>query len=57
MNNLTKIALDMATQDIKFNRLTFGKRTTVAEAREIYLLCWNVAVKVYGGTYDRTQTR
>lgn len=39
MTNLTKTALSMATQDIKFNRLFFGKRTTLAEVRRIYDMC------------------
>jgi hypothetical protein len=46
MTNLTKTALSMATQDIKFNRLLFGKRTTLADVRRIYELCIAVARKV-----------
>lgn len=43
MNSLTKTALDMTTQDIKFNRLFFKQRTTLAEAREIFDMCLKVA--------------
>jgi hypothetical protein len=43
MNSLTETALDMATQDIKFNRLFFKRRTTLAEAREIFDMCLKVA--------------
>ena len=46
MNSLTKTALDMATQDIKFNRIFFGRRTTLAEVREIYDMCLKVAKMV-----------
>jgi hypothetical protein len=38
MNNLLKIALDMTTQDIKANRIFFGKYTTAAEVCEIFCL-------------------
>ena len=46
MTNLTETALSMATQDIKFNRLMFGKRTTLDDVREIFKLCVAVAKKV-----------
>jgi hypothetical protein len=43
MTNLTKTALDMATADIRANRLPFRTRTTLADAREIFLQCLRVA--------------
>jgi hypothetical protein len=42
--NLIDTALDMATQDIKFNRIFFHRRTTLPEVLRIIELCI-VAVK------------
>jgi hypothetical protein len=36
----------MTTADIRANRLPFRTRTTLADAREIYLQCLKVAKKV-----------
>jgi hypothetical protein len=46
MTNLTKTALSMTTADIRANRLPFHTRTTLADAREIFLQCLRVARRV-----------
>jgi hypothetical protein len=51
-DNLIKTALDMATQDIKANRLAFGKRTTLSEAMQIIELCLVTATKVETELYQ-----
>ena len=44
-------ALQIATMDIKANRLAFGKRTTLPEALKIIGLCLITANKVENGDY------
>lgn len=56
MNSLTETALDMTTQDIKFNRLFFGQRTTLTEAREIFDMCLKVA-KMVGERENQREER
>lgn len=34
-----RLALDMATDDIRVNRIAFGKRTSLEEALEIIISC------------------
>jgi len=50
-DKLIKTALDMATQNIKANRLAFGKKTTLPEAMKIIGLCLVTATKVDQGDY------
>lgn len=38
-NNLLKDILAMATDDIKFNRISFGKKTTFVQAVNITVSC------------------
>jgi hypothetical protein len=53
MTNLAKIALSMTTQDIKYNRLYFGSKTTLADVRRIYEMCLSVATKVQEREMER----
>jgi pyruvate-formate lyase-activating enzyme len=45
MNNLLKVVFDMATADIKANRIAFGKRTTMADLKLILRTCLITARK------------
>ena len=50
-DELIETALDMATQDIKFNRIFFGKKTTLPEVLRIFGLCLKTAKKVDAEEY------
>jgi hypothetical protein len=51
-----EMALDMATDDIKFNRISFGKRTSLSKALEIIISCVNVAQKIEKGSSEEPPT-
>ncbi|MDP4179065.1 MAG: hypothetical protein Q8900_12090 [Bacillota bacterium] len=44
-DSLFKHSLDMATKDIKFNRIAFKKRTTLKQAIEITAICALTALR------------
>ena len=43
---IVKTALDMTTQDIKFNRIGFNKRTSKSEFMKIFFRSLDLAVRV-----------
>lgn len=46
MPDKLKVAFNMATQDIKVNRIMFGKRTSHRELQEIVNICLKIAKKI-----------
>ncbi|QIB26067.1 hypothetical protein [Caloranaerobacter azorensis] len=52
-----RLALDMATDDIKANRIAFGKRTSLEEALEIIIACIKVVQKIEKGSSTEPPTQ